>query len=145
MIAERDAFKAQCEADEKARNDFREAVATDKRRGVSKKSKYTASFPAQVQALVVRQFQLKAQDKVDLIVSWTTSIIVAIISGLAPHLLRDVSKPADQLLSHTPSLFVPSRHSQLRLPEHAADVGRCLYSRRRDLHCPLVQVSRAPL
>ncbi|GAA5926233.1 hypothetical protein JCM3775_000963 [Rhodotorula graminis] len=81
MIAERDAFQAASNADEKTRNDFREAVANDKRRGVSKKSKYTASFPAQVQALVVRQFQLKAQDKVDLVVSWVTSIVVAIISG----------------------------------------------------------------
>ncbi|GJN91548.1 hypothetical protein Rhopal_004571-T1 [Rhodotorula paludigena] len=81
MVAERDAFRAQSDADEKTRQDFRDAVAADKRRGVSKKSKYTASFPAQVGALVIRQFQLKAQDKVDLIVSWTTSIIVAIISG----------------------------------------------------------------
>jgi len=81
MLAERDAFQAASNDDEKARNDFREAVAADKRRGVSKKSKYTASFPAQVQALVVRQFQLKAQDKVDLVVSWVTSIVVAIISG----------------------------------------------------------------
>jgi ATP-binding cassette subfamily G (WHITE) protein 2 (SNQ2) len=48
---------------------------------VGKKSVYTVSFPAQVKALVIRQFQLKAQDKVDLVVSWTTSIIVAIISG----------------------------------------------------------------
>ncbi|BGP44752.1 ATP-binding cassette transporter snq2 [Rhodotorula kratochvilovae] len=81
MIAERDAFRAQSDADEKAREDFRQAVAMDKRKGVSKKSKYTASFPAQVHALVIRQFQLKAQDKVDLAVSWITSIVVAIISG----------------------------------------------------------------
>lgn len=81
MIAERDAFKAKCEADESAQNDFRDAVATDKRRGVGKKSPYTASYASQVGALVVRQFQLKAQDRVDLIVSWTTTIVIALITG----------------------------------------------------------------
>jgi ATP-binding cassette subfamily G (WHITE) protein 2 (SNQ2) len=60
---------------------FREAVTVDKHKGVGKKSVYTVSFLAQVKALVIRQFQLKAQDKVDLVVSWTTSIVVAIIAG----------------------------------------------------------------
>ncbi|GAA5952195.1 hypothetical protein JCM10213_004061 [Rhodosporidiobolus nylandii] len=81
MIAERDTFRAQGQADEKHRQEFIEAVKADKRKGVSKKSVYTASFPAQVWALMKRQFQLKAQDKVDLVVSWSTSIIVALISG----------------------------------------------------------------
>ncbi|GAA6025845.1 hypothetical protein JCM10207_002683 [Rhodosporidiobolus poonsookiae] len=81
MVSERDAFRAQAEQDEKHRIEFREAVRDDKRTGVSKKSVYTVSYPAQIWALMIRQFQLKAQDKVDLVVSWTTSIIVAIISG----------------------------------------------------------------
>ncbi|GAA6043179.1 hypothetical protein JCM8097_008713 [Rhodosporidiobolus ruineniae] len=81
MVAERDAYRAQAEAEEKNRQEFREAVLTDKHKGVGKKSVYTASYPAQVWALMIRQFQLKAQDKVDLVVSWATSIIVAIISG----------------------------------------------------------------
>ncbi|GAA5828045.1 hypothetical protein JCM11251_005707 [Rhodosporidiobolus azoricus] len=81
MVAEREAFQAQMDRDEKHRQEFVQAVQDDKRKGVSKKSVYTASFPAQVGALIIRQFQLKAQDKVDLVVSWATSIIVAIISG----------------------------------------------------------------
>ncbi|CEQ38617.1 SPOSA6832_00050, partial [Sporobolomyces salmonicolor] len=81
MVEERNQYLAQCQADETARRDFQEAVATSKRKGVSKKSVYTASFPAQIAALVVRQFQLRAQDRIDLIVSWTTSIAVALISG----------------------------------------------------------------
>ncbi|GAA5965734.1 hypothetical protein JCM21900_006739 [Sporobolomyces salmonicolor] len=81
MIEERNQYLARCQADETSRRDFEEAVATSKRKGVSKKSVYTASFPAQIAALVVRQFQLRAQDRVDLIVSWTTSIAVALISG----------------------------------------------------------------
>ncbi|GAA6062867.1 hypothetical protein JCM10212_000789 [Sporobolomyces blumeae] len=81
MIAERDAFKAEGEADEARRRDFREAVVSSKRKGVGKKSVYTASFPAQVSALVIRQFQIRAQDRVDFVVSWTTSIVIALITG----------------------------------------------------------------
>ncbi|GAA5932006.1 hypothetical protein JCM1841_003594 [Sporobolomyces salmonicolor] len=81
MVAERDQFLEQCEVDAAARREFEEAVVTDKRRGVSKKSVYTASFLAQVWALTIRQFQLKAQDRVDLGVSWTTTIVVALIAG----------------------------------------------------------------
>ncbi|GAA5882789.1 hypothetical protein JCM16303_002456 [Sporobolomyces ruberrimus] len=81
MIAERDAFKAKCDADEANRREFQDAVATGKRKGVGKKSVYTASFPAQISALVIRQFQLRSQDRVDFVVSYTTSIVVALISG----------------------------------------------------------------
>ncbi|GAA5923733.1 uncharacterized protein JCM15063_003745 [Sporobolomyces koalae] len=81
MIAERDAFKAQSEADDARRREFEEAVVSGKRKGVGKKSVYTASFPAQLSALVIRQFQLRAQDRVDFVVSWTTSIVVALITG----------------------------------------------------------------
>ncbi|GAA5847541.1 hypothetical protein JCM3766R1_000227 [Sporobolomyces carnicolor] len=81
MVAERDAYKAQCQADEAHRREFREAVATGKRKGVGKKSVYTASFPAQLSALIIRQFQLRSQDRVDFVVSYTTSIVVALISG----------------------------------------------------------------
>ncbi|BGP56642.1 ATP-binding cassette transporter snq2 [Rhodotorula sphaerocarpa] len=81
MIAEREAFKAERAADDTAANDFRDAVAADKRRGVGKNSPYTASFPSQVAALVVRQFQLKAQDRTDFIVSWTTCIVISLING----------------------------------------------------------------
>ncbi|GAA5846326.1 hypothetical protein JCM5353_001490 [Sporobolomyces roseus] len=81
MVAERDAFKAQCQSDDAQRREFENAVVTGKRKGVGKKSVYTASFPAQVSALVRRQFQLRAQDRVDFIVSYTTSIVVALITG----------------------------------------------------------------
>ncbi|GAA5991262.1 hypothetical protein JCM10908_003228 [Rhodotorula pacifica] len=87
VIAERDAFKADTERDNVHLQDFRDAVAADKRRGVSKKSPYTASYFSQVGALIVRQFQLKAQDRTDMIVSWTTSIVVALITGSVYFLL----------------------------------------------------------
>lgn len=94
MIAEREAYKAQCEADVTAQNDFRDAVAHDKRRGVSKKSPYTASFLSQVGALVVRQFQLKAQDRTDFIVSWTTNIVIALITGSVYFLMPETASGA---------------------------------------------------
>ncbi|GAA5843719.1 hypothetical protein JCM11251_003474 [Rhodosporidiobolus azoricus] len=81
MVAERDAFKAEVERDEKSREDFREAVATDKRRGSRKKSPFTAGFWSQVWALMIRQIQLKWQAKADLIVSYSSNIIIALIVG----------------------------------------------------------------
>lgn len=55
MIAERDAYLANAHEDEQRVQDFREAVATDKRRGSRQKSPYTASFLSQVRALMGRQ------------------------------------------------------------------------------------------
>lgn len=81
MVAEREAFKNEIAAEQSRRADFEQAVQTDKHRAVGKKSPYTVSFFTQVQALVIRQFQLKMQDRFDLVVSFATSIIVAIISG----------------------------------------------------------------
>ncbi|ORY59909.1 pleiotropic drug resistance ABC transporter [Leucosporidium creatinivorum] len=81
MITEREAFKAEIAAEQGRRADFEAAVQDDKHRAVSKKSPYTVSFPSQVWALVIRQVQLKMQDRFDLYVSFATSIIVALISG----------------------------------------------------------------
>jgi ATP-binding cassette subfamily G (WHITE) protein 2 (SNQ2) len=54
-ITERDAFVAEGQENEKKRQDFREAVLTDKRLGSRKSSPFTASFGAQVYALMKRQ------------------------------------------------------------------------------------------
>jgi ATP-binding cassette subfamily G (WHITE) protein 2 (SNQ2) len=51
MIIERDAFVAAGQEDERRRQDFREAVLTDKRLAARKSSPFTASFGAQVWAL----------------------------------------------------------------------------------------------
>ena len=105
MIAERDAFKAQCQSDDAQRREFEEAVETGKRKGVGKKSVYTASFPAQVSALVRRQFQLRAQDRVDFIVSYTTSIVVALIVRFTflviPSFETDYHSISDRLVAST--------------------------------------------
>lgn len=54
---------------------FREAVAAEKKRGVSKKSPYTVGFWGQVAALTKRQFQMRMQDKFQLITSYTLSSV----------------------------------------------------------------------
>ncbi|BGP47011.1 ATP-binding cassette transporter snq2 [Rhodotorula kratochvilovae] len=81
MVAERDAYLAQCERDEQARREFEEAVRSDKRKGVSGKSVYTASFFAQVWALSVRQFQLRLQNRADLIFLYSSNIAISLIIG----------------------------------------------------------------
>ena len=55
--------------------EFREAVAADKKRCVSKKSPYTVGFLGQVTALVKRNFQTRMQDRFQLITDYTLSTV----------------------------------------------------------------------
>lgn len=61
-------------------DDFQTAVRQSKRHA-SKHSVYSIPFYLQVWALMQRQFLLKWQDKFSLVVSWITSIVIAIIIG----------------------------------------------------------------
>ncbi|KAL2134009.1 hypothetical protein VTI74DRAFT_1262 [Chaetomium olivicolor] len=61
--------------------DFRVAVLEQKRRGASRKSPYSVGFHQQVWALMKRQFLLKQQDVLALILSWLRNIIIAIVLG----------------------------------------------------------------
>ncbi|SCZ91281.1 BZ3500_MvSof-1268-A1-R1_Chr1-2g01305 [Microbotryum saponariae] len=81
MKREREAFNYEVEQEKARLDDFRQAVLTDKHRGVRKTSPYTVSLLSQVRALAVRQFELKLQNRLDLGVSFSTTIIIAIISG----------------------------------------------------------------
>lgn len=60
---------------------FEVAVREEKRRGAPKTSVYTIPFWRQIWALMQRQFLLKWQDKFSLVVSWITSITIAIVLG----------------------------------------------------------------
>ncbi|TFK42022.1 pleiotropic drug resistance ABC transporter [Crucibulum laeve] len=60
---------------------FRAAVTADKKKGVSKKSPYTLGFTGQVRALTIRQFQMKIQDRFQLITSFSLSTLLAIVIG----------------------------------------------------------------
>jgi len=62
-------------------DDFQTAVLDSKRRGTPKNSVYSIPYYLQVWVLIKRQFSMKWQDRFALIVSWVTSIVVAIILG----------------------------------------------------------------
>ncbi len=61
--------------------DFRVAVGEQKRRGASRRSAYSVGFHQQVAALMRRQFLLKKQDVLALVLSWLRNIIIAIVLG----------------------------------------------------------------
>ena len=81
MIAEKDEYKRLMAEDEKAQNEFREAVADQKHKGLSKKSPYTISFPAQIYAIFKRQLLLKFQDTFGISTGYATSVVIAFIVG----------------------------------------------------------------
>lgn len=62
---------------------FREAVAADKKRGVSRSSPYTLGFSGQVWALTQRQFQTRWQDRFQIYTSFTLTIALGFVIGAA--------------------------------------------------------------
>ncbi|OSX66986.1 hypothetical protein POSPLADRAFT_1072131 [Postia placenta MAD-698-R-SB12] len=76
-------YKVLMEHDKADQDAFRAAVAADKKRGVSKKSPYTQGFMNQVRALAIRQFQMRLQDRFQLITSYSLYTILALIIGAA--------------------------------------------------------------
>ena len=60
---------------------FTVAVQEQKRSGVTATSAYSVGFHSQVWALMQRQFLLKKQDVLGLILAWFKSIIIAIVLG----------------------------------------------------------------
>ncbi|TVY17321.1 ABC transporter G family member 11 [Lachnellula arida] len=67
--------------DKQRQEDFQVAVHDSKRKGASRKSVYSIPFFLQVWALMQRQYLIKWQDKFSLVVSWITSIVIAIVLG----------------------------------------------------------------
>jgi len=66
--------------DKQRHDDFQTAVHDSKRRGASK-SVYSIPYYLQIWALMQRQYLIKWQDKFSLVVSWITSIVIAIVLG----------------------------------------------------------------
>ena len=62
-------------------DDFRAAHQEAKRKHTPKSSVYSVPFHLQMWALMQRQFLIKWQDKFSLVVSWITSLTIAIIVG----------------------------------------------------------------
>ncbi|WPG98335.1 Hypothetical protein R9X50_00112400 [Acrodontium crateriforme] len=80
LKSEMEDYRSTVREEQEALEDFRTAVVQRKRHA-SKKSVYTIPFYLQVWALMKRQFILKWQDRFSLVVSWITSIVIAILTG----------------------------------------------------------------
>ncbi|MBW0486548.1 hypothetical protein O181_026263 [Austropuccinia psidii MF-1] len=68
-------------SENKDREEFLNSFKRDRNIRSSKKSPYMASLFTQVKNLVIRDIQLKLQDRAGLIFSWSTAILVAIVFG----------------------------------------------------------------
>ena len=75
----REKYKLFMQTEKADQEAFRQAVADDKKRGVSVKSPYTLGFMGQVRALTVRQFQMRLQDRFQLVTSFALSIVSPLI------------------------------------------------------------------
>ncbi|KAJ4311874.1 ATP-binding cassette transporter snq2 [Neodidymelliopsis sp. IMI 364377] len=93
LASEMTQYHASMEAEKHVYDDFQTAVKEGKRHA-SKKSVYSIPFHLQVWALAKRQFLLKWQDKFSLVVSWFTSLVIAIIIGTVWLDLPDTSAGA---------------------------------------------------
>jgi ATP-binding cassette subfamily G (WHITE) protein 2 (SNQ2) len=78
---EMEQYREQLRQEEQVHQDFEQAARDEKRRGARATSVYTVPFHLQVWALIKRQFLLKWGNKFSLVVSWLTSIIIAIVFG----------------------------------------------------------------
>ena len=74
-------YKKEQEEEEKDQEAFRAAVMGDKRKGAGKKSPYTVGFFGQVKALTVRQFQMRLQDRFQIVSSYLLNLWVALVVG----------------------------------------------------------------
>ena len=81
LTEEMNVYRKVVAEDKQRQDDFQIAVHDAKSKGASKKSVYSIPFYLQVWALMQRQYLIKWQDKFSLVVSWITSIVIAIVLG----------------------------------------------------------------
>jgi len=74
-------YKKSLNEETQKHEDFQVAVSEQKRLGAAQKSVYSVGFQQQVWALMKRQFVLKMQDVLALVLSWLRSIIIAVVLG----------------------------------------------------------------
>ncbi|KAG9229650.1 putative ABC transporter G family member 11 [Amylocarpus encephaloides] len=78
---EMSSYRKSLAEDKQRHEDFKVAVHDSKRKGASSKSVYNIPYYLQIWALMQRQYLIKWQDKFSLVVSWITSITIAIVLG----------------------------------------------------------------
>ncbi|KAJ9504204.1 ATP-binding cassette transporter snq2 [Exophiala xenobiotica] len=81
LAKEMTAYKESIREEKQIYDDFAAAHREAKRKHTPKNSVYSVPFYLQIWALMQRQFLIKWQDKFSLVVSWATSIIIAIVVG----------------------------------------------------------------
>lgn len=74
-------YRVYLAAENRDREEFFEAVKDDRSGAVPKKSPLTVSIFSQLKALIIRDLQLKVQDRLGLAFSWATAISISIIIG----------------------------------------------------------------
>ncbi|EGG01226.1 uncharacterized protein MELLADRAFT_39264 [Melampsora larici-populina 98AG31] len=79
--AEMIAYSAQVKGESRAREDFFQEVKDSRYKYTSKRSPCIVPFYSQVWFLMVREFRLKLQDRLALILSWATTIFISIVVG----------------------------------------------------------------
>jgi ATP-binding cassette, subfamily G (WHITE), member 2, SNQ2 len=80
LESEMSEWRKRAHEEQQVYEDFKIAVQQGKRHA-SKNSVYSIPFYLQIWALMKRQFILKWQDRFSLVVSWVTSIVIAIVIG----------------------------------------------------------------
>ncbi|KIW13500.1 hypothetical protein PV08_08688 [Exophiala spinifera] len=81
LSKEMTAYRESIREEKQIYDDFEAAHREAKRKHTPKNSVYSVPFYMQIWALMQRQFLIKWQDKFSLVVSWITSIVIAIVVG----------------------------------------------------------------
>ncbi|KAI9625129.1 hypothetical protein KEM48_008528 [Puccinia striiformis f. sp. tritici PST-130] len=74
-------YRVHLAAENREREEFIQAVRSDRSGAVPSKSPRTVSMFSQLKALVIRDLQLQLQDRIGLAFSWATGIAISIIIG----------------------------------------------------------------
>ncbi|EXJ91968.1 hypothetical protein A1O3_00518 [Capronia epimyces CBS 606.96] len=81
LVDEMNSYRQSMQEEKQLHDDFVAAHQQAKRKHTPKHSVYSVPFHLQVWALIKRQYLIKWQDKFSLVVSWITSIVIAIVLG----------------------------------------------------------------
>jgi ABC-type multidrug transport system ATPase subunit/ABC-type multidrug transport system permease subunit len=100
--AEMAEYRQRIAEEKQVQEDFVTAVKESKRHAPAK-SVYSIPFYLQLWALAKRQFLLKWQDKFSLVVSWITSIVIALVIG---SVWLDLPKTSDGAFTRGGVLFI---------------------------------------
>lgn len=100
--AEMEAHRQYIAQEKRIHDDFVTAVKEGKRHA-SAKSVYSIPFYLQLWAIAQRQFLLKWQDKFSLVVSWITSLVIAIVIGTV---WLDIPKTSEGAFTRGGVLFI---------------------------------------